>query len=139
MLGHGQSFLWTKLPQVVIAPPDPGAGINVRMMRAGRMLLESGRMEKRFSVTVPLRIASLDRPWLVESTMTENVSLFGARILVKDAWRPNEQVVVESPGGLSPCQARVVYCQLLKSGATAVGLRLSRARRDWVSSNAQIG
>lgn len=97
------------------------------------MMPESGRIERRFSVTVPVRIASLDRPWLAEPAMTENVSLFGARILVKAAWRSDERVVVESPGGLYPCQARVVYCQLLKTGATAVGLRLAAARPGWIS------
>jgi hypothetical protein len=103
------------------------------------MVLESGRIEKRFSVTVPLLIASLDRPWLVEPTMTENVSLFGARILVKDAWRPNERVAIELPGGLHPCPARVVYCQLLKTGRTAVGLRLETPRRDWMGGSGQMG
>jgi hypothetical protein len=102
-------------------------------------MLESGRIEKRFPVTIPLRITSLDRPWLAERTMTENVSLFGARILVKDTWRPNERLVVESPGGLYRCQARVIYCQKLAPGTIAVGLRLDRARRDWLTGSGQTG
>ncbi|PYU28795.1 MAG: hypothetical protein DMG32_01850 [Acidobacteria bacterium] len=96
--------------------------------------MEIGRAQKRFSVTVPVRIASLDRPGLVEPAMTENVSLFGTRILVKDTWRPNERAIVVSQGGLYPCEARVVYCQRLNTGATAVGLQLARARPDWVRS-----
>jgi hypothetical protein len=140
-LGRGKPFLirGSRNLREQRARPDPGERINVRAMKAGQMPLDSGRMEKRFSVAVSVRVASLDRPWLAEPAMTENVSLFGARILVKDAWRPNEHVVVESPGGLYPCQARVVYCQALKTGITAIGLRLARARRDWVGGGGQRG
>lgn len=96
------------------------------------MAPQSGRAEKRFLFTASVHIASLDRPWLVESAMTENVSLFGARILVKDRWKPEERAIIESQGGLDPCQARVVYCQQLNTGATAVGLRLARKCGDWM-------
>ena len=63
------------------------------------MIPKGGRVERRLSVTVHARMASLDRPWLAELAMTENVSPFGARTLVKDAWKPGERVIVESPGG----------------------------------------
>jgi hypothetical protein len=92
---------------------------------------KTGRAEKRFAIAVPVRIASLDRLSLVEPAMTENVSLLGARILVKNLWRNNERAVVESPGGVDPCQAHIVYCQTLKSGAVAIGVRLRRPRTDW--------
>jgi hypothetical protein len=143
---HGFTCLFVRLERITFSPERQGhlraldpvrsidreMRIDAKFLRTRHVASATGRMEKRFWATVPLRIVSLDRPWLVESTITENVSLFGARILVKDIWRLNEQVVVESPGGLYPCQARVIYCQLLKTGTAAVGLRLARARRDWM-------
>jgi hypothetical protein len=104
-----------------------------------KMKPESGREERRFSIAVPVRIASLDRLWLAEAAITENVSLFGARILVKSIWRMDERVVVESPGGADSCQARVIYCQALKTGATAIGVHLSGARPNWMSRCGQLG
>ena len=103
------------------------------------MIPKGGRVERRLSVTVHARMASLDRPWLAELAMTENVSPFGARTLVKDAWKPGERVIVESLGGVSSCEAHVVYCELLKTGTTAVGLRLARPRLDWMSRRRRIG
>lgn len=113
--------------------------MKAKLIRMTKIMLESGRVEKRFPVDVPLRIASLDRPWLVEQAITENVSVFGARILTKDLWRPNEKVTVESPGDPTPCQARIVYLQRLVAGKIAIGLRLERARRDWLSGSGQMG
>jgi hypothetical protein len=98
----------------------------------GRMIPKGGRLERRSRSTLRLRIFSLDRPWLVELATTENVSPSGARILVKDAWKPGERVAVELPGMLDPSQARVIYCELLKTGSTAVGLQLARPHPDWV-------
>jgi hypothetical protein len=94
---------------------------------------ETGRVEKRSAIAVPVRIASLDRLWLTEPAMTENVSRFGARILTKSIWKTEERVVIESPRGAGPCQARIMYCQVLKTGETAIGVRLARARADWMS------
>lgn len=101
------------------------------------MKLETGRTEKRFPIAVPLRIKSLDRRWLAEAAITQNVSLFGARILVGNKWEADERVVIESPGGLEPCPARVIYCQVLKSGGLAIGVNLARARPVWMSRSAR--
>lgn len=100
---------------------------------------ETGRVEKRYALAVPVRIASLDRLWLAEPATTENVSLFGARILVKSVWRTDEHAVVESAGNADPCHARIVYCQALKTGGTAIGVRLARARPDWMSRSGRMG
>ena len=108
-------------------------------MKARKMKLETGRVDKRHAIAVPVRIASLDRLWLVESAITENVSLFGARILVKSVWRADEPVVIETLGGLEPRQARIMYVQSLKSGGTAIGVRLARARPIWMSRGEQVG
>lgn len=97
------------------------------------MIPKDGRVERRLSVRVHVRIASLDRPWVAELAMTENVSSLGARILVKDAWKPGERVLVESTGRAYSCDAHVVYCQPLGTGTTAVGLQMARPRLDWMN------
>jgi hypothetical protein len=104
-----------------------------------KMKPQTGRMERRYSIAVPVRIASLDRLWLAEPAMTENVSLFGARVLVKHNWRTDERAVVESPGGIDPCQARITYCQVLETGGMAIGMRLAIARSDWMSRRRGMG
>ena len=96
------------------------------------MIPKAGRVGKRLAVTVRLRIASLDRPWLVELGTTENVSTRGARILLKDAWRPGERVALALLGGLDSCESHVVYCELLRTGTTAVGLQLAGPCPSWM-------
>jgi hypothetical protein len=98
------------------------------------MIPKGVRAERRFPLAVRLRIASLDRPWLVELGETANVSPGGARILVKDVWRTGERVIVESPGVLSSCQAEVTYCEILRTGTTALGLRLAARQPNWVAA-----
>jgi hypothetical protein len=112
---------------------------TISATKAGKMKPETGRLEKRFGIAIPVRIASLDRPWLEERAMTENVSHFGARILVKSVWRADERVVVESTGGADPCPARVIYCEALKTGGAAIGVRLAKAHDDWMSRSGRIG
>jgi PilZ domain len=102
------------------------------------MKLETGRIEKRFAVAIPVRITSLDRLWLTEEAITENTSLTGARILVRNTWRRGEEVLVESPKVSRPYQATVIYCQRLKSGGTAIGVRLTGGRPDWMSGDGQM-
>ena len=108
------------------------------MMKALTMKLETGRLEKRFAVAIPVRITSLDRLWQTEEAMTENMSFLGARILVKNMWRKGEQMVVESPKASQPFQAEVIYCQPLKSGGAAIGVRLTGERRGWISGDGQV-
>jgi hypothetical protein len=112
---------------------------TISATKARKMKPETGRLEKRFGIAIPVRIASLDRPGLEERAMTENVSHFGARILVKSVWRADERVVVESTGGADPCPARVIYCQALKTGAAAIGVRLARAHDDWMTRSGRMG
>ncbi len=119
--------------------PTMGVARHGAAMKALKMKPESGRVEKRFAIAVPVRIKSLDRLWLTEAAMTENVSPFGARILVQTIWGTDEQVVVESTGGANSCQARVIYCQALKTGGTAIGVHVAGARPNWMSRRGQIG
>jgi hypothetical protein len=109
-----------------------------RMMKAYKMKLETGRVEKRFGIVISVCLRSLDRLWLAEGAVTENVSFFGARILLKNMWERGERIVVESPGVADPYQATVVYCQALKGGGTAIGVRLARERPDWKSGDGRM-
>jgi hypothetical protein len=107
--------------------------------------LETGRLEKRFAVAIPVRITSLDRLWLNEKGTTENVSFFGARILVKHMWRSGEEIIVESPTASCAYHATIRYCQHLEGWTIAIGVRLAgeamRTTREWsdeVSSRLKI-
>ena len=118
---------------------QPGRDGSTSAKKAQEMKPETGRVERRFAIALPVRLASLDRLWLVEPGITENVSLFGARVLLKSIWRTGERVVVDSSRGTDPRQARIIYCQALKTGGTAIGLRLERARPDWLSRSGRMG
>ena|SRR5690349_1862141 len=96
------------------------------------MIPKGGRLEKRSRSAMRLRISSLDRPRLVELAMTENVSACGARVLVREAWKPGERVTVEPAGMMDSCQAQVIYCEPLKTGSTAVGLQLLTPHPGWM-------
>jgi len=100
---------------------------------------EIGRMERRYATAIPVRVASLDRLGLSEQATTENVSLFGARILAQKMWGQNERVVVESSRGVGSWPARVIYCQVLKTGGTAIGVRLARERPNRLSDRGLMG
>ncbi len=87
------------------------------------MSMRTGRTEKRYPLALPVGVASLEHPEIVESAITENACSIGVRILCKHAWRPSEHVLVEMPFGSSRSPARVVYCQSLRDGNFAIGLR----------------
>ena len=98
------------------------------------MPTRSGRLEKRTRLTVPVQISSLQDSTAAEQTTTENVCSSGIRVLTQRARELDGRVWVRSLDGDLRTLARVVYCQRLNTGATAVGLQLARARPDWVRS-----
>jgi hypothetical protein len=109
---------------------------QIHVIRA-QMVLETGRLEKRFAVAIPMRITSLDRLGLTEEATTENVSFFGARMLVKREWRRGEEIILETPTVPHSYRATVIYCQRLEGGETAIGVHLT-AENIPVRGNGQI-
>src|SRR5260370_17895291 len=98
------------------------------------MGMGSGRVEKGVALAVPLRLACQEHPGYVEGTHTENVSPFGARVVTRHKWRPDEQLLVSSPQGDFSSPARVVYCQQLHEEQCVIGLRLQSPFNSWPTS-----
>jgi hypothetical protein len=87
------------------------------------MQVESGRLEKRVRLSVPVVISSVDDPPTVERTTTENVCSMGARLVTEHAKGQNEQLMICSPVGDQGRLARVVYCQQQPDGLFKVGVK----------------
>ena len=72
--------------------------------------LFDGRIEKRFPTSVPVYLASLDKPLAGERTLTENVSPHGARVFSQRFWRFGEESLITILTGEFPQLGRVIYC-----------------------------
>ena len=94
------------------------------------MAVQTGRVEKRIRLEVPVQISRLETPGftdLPEETTTGNVSTHGVRVLTKRALPPQERLLVTSPiCSEEPIRARVVYCQPLAEGVFGVGLQFEK-------------
>jgi hypothetical protein len=92
------------------------------------------RMESRTPARVEVQLLGTDAPFINEITRTENVSQYGARVVTKTKWRPNDDVTVKLlRGGLSN-EARIAYCKPLKGGeAFAIGLQFSSPVASWMA------
>jgi PilZ domain-containing protein len=91
----------------------------------GTMPVPTGRFEKRIAAaaTVEIRPEAEGTPKV--TTLTENVSHHGVRVLMDREWRPGQNVLVFFPREGVQTQAQVVYCQRLAERGFGVGLRLS--------------
>jgi hypothetical protein len=87
------------------------------------------RMEARIPTRIGLELSGPGEPLICEITFTENVSRYGARVVTKKRWSPNDSVLVKLPQSLS-CRARITYCQRLKGDEVAMGLQFSFAVYD---------
>src|ERR1700694_1735412 len=96
------------------------------------MDLQSGRVEKRQPMSVPVWLTSFNRPGPVARAITENVSPAGARIIIGTPWPPQDTAVVLCSAGWVS-NAQVVYSQPLSHDANqfAIGLRLQGVPRGW--------
>jgi len=93
-------------------------------------VINSGRSEKRFPRSLPVRLWSPLNPAYAGKTTTENVSGHGLRIRVKRAFQRREILLIAFESGEFQTQALVVYCQPLSDGLFAVGLRCETSW-DW--------
>ena len=87
------------------------------------MFPTEGRAEKRIRLSVPLEVSKLQYPNDAETTVTENITSIGARVL---SWRPiepNERLMIRFLELNLRTQARVVYCERLRHGQFGVGLQ----------------
>lgn len=86
------------------------------------MRVESGRLEKRVELSVPVLISNSEGVSTIERTTTENVCSMGARLVTEHARELNAQLMICSPVGDERRLARVVYCQVLPDGRFGVGV-----------------
>ena len=85
-------------------------------------------MGKELSVA----LGRLDHPEPTEKAVSQNLSSHGMRLTTEHAWRPGEQALVSSQGGVRT-EAKVVYCEYLGADKFAVGLELLRPVENWAS------
>ena len=92
------------------------------------------RMKSRTPARVEVQLLGTGAPFINEITFTHNVSQYGARVITKMKWRPNDKVTVKLlRGGLSN-EARIAYCKPLKGGeAFAIGVQFSSPVVSWMA------
>ena len=103
------------------------------------MEVQSGRIEKRLPMAVPIWLTSSKNPGPFEKAVTENVSSVGARIIVGDRRQTAEPVVLLCSTGCI-AQGEVVYVQPLpgEENYFALGVRLQNAPRGWPVSLSEV-
>jgi hypothetical protein len=93
-----------------------------------------GRLEKRATVQVPVRLLSTQNPLNPEFATTLNISRFGARVFSNRRRLPGDQVDIASLSGEFRRQARVVYCHPLTGGHFCIGLEFGARVKNWQSA-----
>ena len=89
-----------------------------------------GRVGKEVSVA----LGRADQPEPKQNARSQNISSHGMRLTTETAWRPGEQAMVSTKGGVWT-EARIVYCEYLGSEKFAVGLELVRPAGNWAIPN----
>lgn len=69
-----------------------------------------------------------------EITSTIDVSRHGARVVTKNPWQPNQDLIVQTIRGNLYSRARAVHCQPLAGGSYALGLELFSPLGEWTKS-----
>jgi hypothetical protein len=99
----------------------------------------SGRIEKRTTMAIPVRISSLEEPSASERSTTENVCSLGIRVLVRQARGMNERLLIKPAEGELLADARVVYCERLVDGRFALGLEFHGEVPSWLKKSMGYG
>jgi len=86
--------------------------------------IPSGRSERRNPRILAAEVSLPEESVPKEMTVTENVSLHGARVTVARPWRPGTRVLVAFLWDGVRSEGRVAYCQRKGSGF-AIGVELS--------------
>jgi len=94
-------------------------------------MLSDGRIEKRATVKVRVRLEPVENAPNAETTTMVNVSRYGARVLTSLRWRPGEQVLLTSLSGEFRKKGRVIHCHPLTDGKFYVGLEFNASVKDW--------
>jgi hypothetical protein len=89
------------------------------------------RVELRPLARVEVQLISAEALRRNEVALTENVSRYGARVVTKTQWRPNQDVTVKLLQRNLSNRARVAYCNPVKEEEFAVGLQFSYPVASW--------
>src|SRR5262249_51862768 len=94
-----------------------------------------GRKYKRVPIVIVVRLMRVQDlpPEAEESTYTDNVSTYGARVISRHSWQPGEEVQVTSVKDGTAIRGRVVYCQQLEAGGFCLGLNFQDRAVPWSS------
>jgi len=84
-----------------------------------------GRSEKRIQQVLVAEVSHSEESAPKETTITENVSLHGARVTTVRPWQPGTHVLVSFLWNGVRSEGRVAYCQRKGSGGFAIGVELS--------------
>lgn len=84
----------------------------------------SGRLDRRLSIIVIVRLAQVDRARThgEEWTLTDNIGAHGARIFSRHPWQPGDEVMVTPVNEETTC-GNVVYCQRLADDRYGIGVK----------------
>jgi hypothetical protein len=82
---------------------------------------------------VPVELSGLDLSLPAETTVTENISPRGARVVGRQKWKEGDRVLLKTLEGDLRWQAKVVYCEILPRSTFALGLKLLTAPDQWES------
>ena len=88
-----------------------------------------GRSEKRIPQILAAEISISEESVPKEMTVTENLSLHGARVTTVRRWLPETRVLVTVLRDSLQSEGRVVYCQRKGGGTFAIGIELYPDRR----------
>jgi len=85
----------------------------------------SGRSERRIQQIWVAEVSLSEESVPKEKTVTENVSLHGARVTTTRCWQPGTRVLVTLPRNGVRFEGRVAYCQRKESGDFAIGVAVA--------------
>ena len=90
------------------------------------------RRENRIPMEIPVVLDGNQQVPGAESTFTENVSAKGARVVSVRRWEKGAPMILASRTGEFRSEARVAYCQPLRSDGYAVGVEFLETKGRWV-------
>ena len=92
------------------------------------------RCEERVATSESILLSSLEQPSIAESTRTQNLSSYGARVITQRIWPVGSVVAIRSLASSLRAEAGVVYCRFFSNRRFAIGLKLLSKKGDWPTS-----
>ena len=91
------------------------------------------RAESRISLKMFVKISD-PVTGAFEITSTIDVSCHGARVLTKNRWATNRDLIVQPIRGSLSSSGRVAHCETRRDGSYEIGLELYPPTEDWTRS-----